>query len=232
MKKLQRERFALCLFSFVFPAVAFFCTGCGIISVLGTPTNYEREIPAEYDLAERAERKILVLVYQPGWLKAATNLRYYLTEAIRKNLMKKVKLAPDYLVAYNELSAFRSGRDDFSLLSPVEVSAALDADMVLFVTVEDYRLNEVTEIGYYKGFLDVQTVLLETETGRKLWPESSKSKSIKVGFEFEAGGREAAVRRLAAACAYCAVRYFYDCPKNKFKIADERTDFSWESWSK
>lgn len=232
MKKLQRERIVLCLFSFIFPAVAFFYTGCGIISVMGTPTNYEREIPAEYDLAGRTDRKILVLVNQPGWLGAGVNLRYYLTEAIRENLIKKAKLAPKYLVAYSELSAFRSGRVGFSSLSPVEVGAALDADMVLFVTVEDYRLNEVTEIGYYKGFLDVRTVLLETETGRKLWPESSKGKSIKVGFEFEAGGREAAVRRLAAACAYCTVRYFYDCPKNQFKIADERTDFSWENWSK
>ena len=38
--------------------------GCAIISLLGTPTNYERKIPAEYDLSELEDKTILVLVEQ------------------------------------------------------------------------------------------------------------------------------------------------------------------------
>jgi hypothetical protein len=38
---------------------------------------------------------------------------------------------------------------------------------------------------------------------------------------------EIAVERLTAASAHCLVRYLYDCPKNEFKIADERGTIGW-----
>ena len=63
----------------------------------------------------------------------------------------------------------------------------------------------------------------------KLWPESEESKSIKVGFEVEQRGKEIAIKRLAAAVAHCAVRHFYDCPKNKFKIPEDRSRINWEN---
>ena len=33
-------------------AAVFFCSGCGIVGLMGTPSQYEKKIPAEYDLAE------------------------------------------------------------------------------------------------------------------------------------------------------------------------------------
>ncbi len=104
--------------------------------------------------------------------------------------------------------------------------------MVLLVVVEDCELNKISEIDYYKGFLDARTVLLDVATGEKLWPESAESKTVRVGFEMESGGQAAAVRRLAAAGAHCTVRYFYNCPKDKFKIPDDRSDVAWENWKK
>ena len=208
----------------------FFQGGCGIIARLGTPTRHERKIPAEYGLARHKGQKILVLVNQPGWLGAQANLRYYLTDAMNKELTKKIKISPTNLVAYGELSEFRSNRPDFSLLSPVEVGTALGADMVLSVMVENYQLSEIAETGYYKGLLDAQVVLRSVATGAKLWPEAVHSKSIKVGFEVEAAGQEVAVKRLANACAYCTVRYLYDCPVDKFRIAEDRSGVGWEDW--
>ena len=217
---------------FLILVMVFFCSGCGIVSVLGTPSRHERKIPAEYDLTEHKDQKILVLVNQPAYLDAEVNLRYYLTRDVRENLIKRIKISPEELVGYSELSEFRSNRGDFSLLSPVEVGSALGADMVLLVMVENYRLSEMAETGYHTGFLGAQTILLETATGEKLWPESSKSKSIRVGFEVEKSGQEVAVERLTAACARCIVRYLYDCPKGKFKIADDESNIGWESWRK
>jgi len=227
MKKPQHKRFPFCLFTFTFLVAALFYSGCGVVGIVGTPTNYEKKIPAEYDLAEHKDQKILVLVNQPAWLNAQVNLRYYLTRAINKNLTAKVKIPPEYLVSYSELSEFRSNKSDFLSLSPVEVGEALDANMVLLVEIGSYELNRIAETSYYEGFLGVQSAFLDVATGEKIWPESAKSKSVKVGFEVETRGREIAVRRLTAASAYCLVRYFYDCPKNEFKIADERGTIGW-----
>lgn len=209
-------------------AAVFFYSGCGIVGLLGTPSQYEKKIPAEYDLTKQKDQKILVLVEQPGWLNAQTNLRYYLTEAIRKNLIAKVKVPPEYIISYNELSEFRSKKGDFSSLSPAAVGKALGADIVLLVMIEDYQLGEVAESGYFSGLLGTQAALFETAAGGKLWPESAESKGIKIGFETGEQGQKAAVHRLVNACAYCTTRYFYNCLKYKFKIFDEIRDTRWE----
>ena len=232
MKKPRHKRFAFYLFTFIFLTLALFHSGCGIVSVMGTSTRYERKIAAEYDLTSHTDQKILVLVNQPAYLNAQVNLRFYLTEAINRTFVGNIKFAPEQLVSYSKLSEFRSNENDFSLLLPAKVGEALDANMVLLVMVEDYQLHKMPEADYYKGSLSSRVVLLDTATGKKLWPESAKSKSIKVGFEIEQRGQEVAVKRLAAGCAHCIVRYLYDCPKNKFKIADDKSDVAWKSWNK
>jgi hypothetical protein len=211
-------------------AAVFFYNGCGFVGLVGTESPYEKKIPAEYDLAGQKGRKVLLLVEQPGWLSAQANLRYYLTEAIRENLIAKAKakIPPKYILSYNELSEFRSNKGDFSSLSPAAVGKALGADIVLLVIIEDYQLSEVVESGYYNGFLSAQAAIFEAG-GEKVWPEDAAGKSIKVGFETGEQGQEAAIKRLVSACAHCISRYFYNCPKYKFKISDEKRDIGWET---
>jgi len=233
MKKVDYKRFAFCILTFVFLTAVFFHSGCklgAVVGLMGSPTNYEKKVPAEYDLTQRKKQKILVLVDQPAYLNAQVNLRYYLTKAMSKNLTDRVRISPEYLVSYSELSEFRSNQPNFSLLLPTEVGKALGADMVLLVVIEDYQLQKLPEEGYYKGFLGVQSILFDVATGEKLWPLSEEGKSIKVGFEVESGGQETAVYRLVSACAYCNVRYLYNCPKKEFKIADDRNVAGWKDW--
>ncbi|MHC4158703.1 MAG: hypothetical protein ACYSSO_06460 [Planctomycetota bacterium] len=213
----------------------FFHGGCQyapLAGIFGTPGYHERTVTTEYNLAKHTDQKILVLVDQPGWLDAQMNLRFYLTRAINKDLVTKVKIPGTSLVSYNKLSEFRSNQPDFSLLSPVEIGTAVDANMVLLVVVEDYKLNEVAEGNYYEGFLGTRSALFDTATGEKLWPKSAASKSVTVGFEVEPRGRKVAVARLAMACAHCTTRYLYNCPKNRFKIIEDRSRVGWEKWQK
>ncbi|MGA1980543.1 MAG: hypothetical protein ABSG99_08310 [Sedimentisphaerales bacterium] len=212
-------------------AAVFFYNGCGMVGLLGTPSPYEKKIPAEYNLAGQKGRKVLLFVEQPGWLSTQANLRYYLTEAIRENLIAKVKVRPEYIISYKELSAFRSNKSDFSSLSPAAVGKALGADIVLLVVIEEYQLSEVAESDYYSGILRVQAALFETANGEKVWPEYAESKSIKVSFEAE-HGQETADKRLASACAHCITRYFYNCTEDKFKTFDEGGNTGWEEWKK
>lgn len=212
----------------VFPHAG--CNLAGVVPVLGTPTRYEKKIPAEYDLAEYKKEKIVVLVNQPGWLGAQVNLRYYLTEALNENLRKRIRIKDEYLVGYDELSEYRSNQANFSLLSVSEVGAALDAKMVLLVVVEDCQLTKMGEMDYYRGFLAARALLIEVGGGEKLWPKSSEGKSVRVGFEMMQGGQETAVVRLAASFAHCTVRYLYDCSVANFKIPDDRSGEGWEGW--
>ncbi len=227
MKKPQYKRFAFCLFTFAFLTVVFFHSGCRIVGIVGTPRSHEKKITAEYDLSAHRKQRVLVLVNQPAWLDAGVDLRYYITEAINTNLVRKVKIPSCNLVTYNKLFEFRSNQRNFSLLSPAKVGTALEADVVLLVMIEDYQLHEMAETGYYKGLLNTRTILLDAATAEKLWPKSAESKSIKVGFEVGERGRESALKRLVRACAYCTVRYLYDCPRNKFKIFDDKSDIGW-----
>ncbi|MHC4260112.1 MAG: hypothetical protein ACYSTF_06855 [Planctomycetota bacterium] len=224
MKKIQYLCFTSCLAL----AGIFFHSGCAAIGVLGTETSYEKKIAAEYDLAAQKKRKILVLVNQPVWLDSQVNLRYYLTAAIHQNLVIRAKVSPDNLIAYRKLSELRSNQPDYSSMSPAKVGAALGADMVLSVTVQECRLQEVAESNYYSGSLYTRTALFDSLTGARLWPGSASSKSVKVGFEVEGPSLEAAIGRLTASCAHCIVRYFYDCSEARFKIFDDRSDIDWE----
>jgi hypothetical protein len=209
-----------------------FLAGCGMASavgMLGTPTHHEQKIPAEYELTEQPDQKILVLVKQPVWLNTNTNLRYHLTKAINKRLTQKAAIPTENLITYNELALFRSTKTGFSSLSPPQVGAALNADTVMSVTIEDYQLSKMVDTEYYEGYLRTRAVLFDTATGEKLWPKLEKSKSVKVGFDIESAGRKIADARLVAACAHCTVRYLYNCPMHEFRIAEDRSRISWES---
>jgi hypothetical protein len=209
---------------FVLVAVCF-CSGCGFVGLMGTPSSYEKKIPAEYNLAKQRGKKakILVLVGQPGWLSTQANLRYYLTEAVRESLIAKVKVPPKYILSYKELSEFRSNKSDFSSLSPAAIGKALGADIVLLVTIENYQLDEVAGSGYYNGSLEAKAAIYDAN-GETVW----EGRSVQVGFDTGERGRDEAVRRLVNACAYCITRYLYNCPEYKFKISEEGGKTGWE----
>jgi hypothetical protein len=206
------------------------CGGCGLAGLLGTPTRYEQKVKAEYNLAAHKKQKMLVLVNQPAWLDAKDNLRYPLTEAMGKSLAKKVKIPAESIIGYETLSQFRSNQVNFSRLAPDKIGRSLGVDYVLLVVIGEYSLTEVPQTNYYKGQLSAEAVLIDAANGVKLWPAYETGRRIRVGFDAMAGDREIAVNRLADACAYCTVRFFYDCSVAKFKIAEDRSDVDLEKW--
>jgi len=216
------------IIAFFMLAGILFQSGCGLIAVMASPTPHEQKITAEYDLSERKDQKILVLVNQPAWLAADVNLRYYLTTSMHRTFTKKVEIESENFVDYNKLSDFRSNRSDFAFLSAQEVGKALGADVVLVITILNYQLSEMPEADYYDGWLNAGAALFDVASGEKLWPESAKSKRVQVGFDLESRGRRIAIIRLANAFAHCTIRYLYGCPKNQFKIIEDQSALNWE----
>jgi hypothetical protein len=221
---------------FLVLGIFLFCSGClpGMVALMGSPTNYEKKIPAEYDLAKNQgknkESKILVLVYQPSWLDSNTDLRYYITQSIESELTKKAKIHGDSFIGYDKLSNFRIENENFSELSPADVGKNLKADFVLMVSIESYKLEKMEDTDRYKGFLAIKGSLYDAADGNKLWPQMDDGKLVKVGFEISPNGQEVSVRQLTFDAAHCISRYLYDCIVAQFKIPDERTNEAWERW--
>ena len=91
-------------------AASLFHSGCGMVALIGTPSESEKKIPAEYNFAEHTNQKILILVKQPAYLTTQINLRYHLTRAIRRELIAKVEIPPERFIDYGELSRFRASQ--------------------------------------------------------------------------------------------------------------------------
>lgn len=205
-------------------------SGCGLVSVFGTPGYYEKKVPAEYQLGEHKDEKILVLAYQPAYLSTEVSLRYYVTEMMNRLIEEKVKFPSKNFVSYDELSQFRSERMDFAELSATEIGKALGADMVMVVMIDNSSVRELEDTGYYSGYMATRVSLMDVGTDKQVWPDNDKAKIINVGFEVEKRGKDAVVTRLAKACAYCTVRYLYDCKKARFSISDDRSKKQWQQW--
>lgn len=212
--------------------IAAFCSSCGIIARVFNPTRHEKKVQAEFDLSskEYKNKKILVLVKQPAWLNARVNLRSRLTKNINRELTDKLKIRTDLLVGYDEISDYRSSLIDLSSFSPMQAAKQMNADLLLSVAINNCKLNQIENTGYFEAFLRVNAELYNAGSGKKLWPDDDKARSVSVGFEIGPKGTSAAADRLANSMAHCIVRYLYNCPVDQFKTFDDRTGSVSERW--
>jgi len=209
------------------------CGGCGLAKMIATmtsPTSSEVKIKAEYNIVKQTAGKIIVLVDQSVLPNTEVNFRPYLTEAVNSQLFTRAKVKKEFLVPYRQLSTFRSSTPDFAQLAPVQIGAVFGADKVLLIMVEDYKLYNLAETGYYAGSLDTRSFLFDVETASVVWPKLDEGKPLSVEFDSQYGAAGAAEKLLAKITAHCIVRYFYDCPKDKFKTRGEITDPDVKRW--
>ncbi|MBL7106342.1 MAG: hypothetical protein ISS77_01880 [Phycisphaerae bacterium] len=218
----------------VFAFLAMFCSnGCSFVKlfeVFASPTRHERKIPAEFNLSETEDKKVLVLVNQPDWLAAPANLRYDLTEAVNKSLELRVGILPENIISYDALSDFRSKRSDFLMLDSAQIGKALGADMVMFISLDTFAVEQVEDTGYYNGLIEGRAVLVDVAESEKLWPKSSDSKPVKVGYEIGYKGQANAIKALCSAFAHCVTRNLYDCREDAYKVAEDRGGSGWKRW--
>jgi len=229
----QKRPFWLTLFFCICSAPLLLNYGCqlilGLPAIFGTPTSSETKIPAEYDLTQNQGQKIMVLVEQPFYLNTSANMRFFMTDAMIKMLKKYTEIPAESFIDYDAVADLRSKTPNFSLLPPEKAGSLLGADFVLLVVVSNFQVSPIGDSGYYNGLLDAQAMLIDVASGQKVWPALEQSKIVKVGFESQRTGSDAAAVRLSVAAAHCITRYLYDCRKNKFKISEERTDIGWEN---
>jgi len=195
--------------------------GCRATGVVLSPTIHEQKIPAEYKLAPQAKKGVLVFVDGAAGVTRSRDVIPELTEVVKELLVTRAKVNRKYIKGDKQLELLRARRNDLSVLSPVHIGKESGVGLVLYILIEDYGLQMVDKRGYYAGSLVTRSVIFDVGSGNILWPANGQGKRTIIKFGFETKGKELAKDRLALGAAQCITRYLYDCPKPRFKTADE-----------
>jgi hypothetical protein len=198
-----------------------FSSGCNVVGYMATPTNSEKEIPAEYDIKDASSGGIVVLVDEARGSGAGFDLSSELGEAIKLMLVEKAGVSKKDIYVYDKMELLRESRDVNIDKGPGEIASVYDADKVLYVVIDDYGLYLQDQRGYYSGMMTAGAMILDADIEVKLWPLDEPARMARASVEFETGGASATTARLVRIVSHIITRSLYDCKKNKYKIADE-----------
>ena len=200
--------------------------GCNVIGWMGSPTAYEKKVPAEYDL-HRTESRILVFVDQARSSSVGFRVRSALDVAVAGNLAGKVGVDKNNIIATVDYTP--SHVQAYAGLSPAQIGQKAGADLVLYIRIDKYEIEQLDRRGYFSGRLVTRSVLVDVGSAKVLWPASQEARLNRIKVELETGGREAALDRLMSGSAHCITRYFYDCPGPLFRWGDEQKEFDFDN---
>ncbi len=199
--------------------------GCNVVGFMGSPTAHEKKRPAEYKLRGTKSR-VLVFVDEARSSSVGFHVRGVLDRAVATYLVKKVRVDENNIIASAGYTS--SGLDAYAGLSPAQIGKKVGADLVLYIRIDKYGLNEMDRRGYYDGAMITRSVLVDVDSAKVVWPASKEARLNRIKVELETGGREAASNRLISGTAHCITRYFYDCPGDRFRWGDEQKEFKFD----
>jgi hypothetical protein len=218
------------LFTILIMALLLFCSGCNVLGLIASPTPHEKKVPAELDLKRYEDKKILVFVDSHAKMRSAVNIKALLSTSLQLYIEQKVRLKADDFVPVEMLDYLKGQRTDFKRLSPSKIGSLLSADLVLYVLVDDYKLNAMSNTGYYTGNLSVRSMMFDAGSGQLLWPSTKAGRASKSSIDLSAMGQSEVNQKLVKSVVHGIVRCFYDCPKNEYRPSNEVSDYGRRDW--
>jgi hypothetical protein len=193
-------------------AMAMPLGGCAVSAWFAAQFGPEKKVPAEYE--PPAGKTILVFVddmlhpvdYEP--------VKIELTEMLNAQLIDHKVAAKT--IPYPRLGEFISATPSFNSLAVGEVGRKLDADMVLYVQIDDFGLRDAAAAAeLWKGRLQTTVRLVDVTKGR-LWPTDDpaghmvlpKAETQTVSDSSQARGEQIS-KELAAETADKIAKLFY-----------------------
>ncbi len=201
--------------------------GCNVAGWMGSPTAHEKKRPAEYEL-HRTESRILVFVDQARSSAVGFRVRGALDVAVAGYLANKVRVDKNNIIATVDYTPSRV--QAYAGLSPAQIGQKAGADLVVYIRIDKYELEQMDRRGYFSGSMVTRSVLVDVGSAKVLWPASQEARLSRIKVELETGGREAATNRLMLGTAHCITRYFYDCPGTRFRWGDEQKVSQFDRW--
>lgn len=197
--------------------------GCkNLIGVIASPTNYEKKIPAEYNLPKEAKnRSILVVVDRAPASGPNKKVMPLLAGMVEKFLIKKAKIKEKYVLPYEEVDPLGSISGEVLAADPVKIGSDAGTELVLYILIEDYEMRLIDKRGYFTGRLATRSMLFDVASGAILWTADGDGKRVVAKVNLETQGRDRAIERLNMTTSHCITRHLYDCSKRLFKTADE-----------
>ena len=200
--------------------------GCNVVGWIGTPTPHEKKVPAEYELY-RTESRILVFVDQARSSSVGFHVRGALDAAVIGYLANMVRIDTNNIIA--PVGYTPSRVQAYAGLSPAQIGQKAGADLVLYIRIDKYELEQMDSQGFFSGRLVTRSVLVDVDSAKILWPASKEARLNRIKVELETHGREAISNRLMSGAAHCITRYFYDCPGDRFRWGDEQKRYKFDN---
>ncbi len=192
-------------------------TGCATPAALLSPTKREQKIPAQYEIRKNQDKKILILVEAARASRADKRIVEALGADIALKLKKNAKVNEKNLILAwtNPQTAIEQDG------SPANIAKKMDAGIAFYIVIEHFELYPAGHKDYYSGQLITSAAIVDANTSRIIWPEDTGVKRARSVVELETFGMASALDRLTQANAHILTRYLYDCPADRFKLADE-----------
>jgi hypothetical protein len=125
-----------------------------------------KKVPAQYEFDEKA--CLLVFVEDPKHLADQTSLKTQLTEYLIKDCENRGLVGK--AVPYRQLMHLAAATENFPSLSTAEVAKKLNADVVLYVEIDQFSIKDAANSPFWHGKLTTLVKVIGVKEGR-LWPK-------------------------------------------------------------
>lgn len=172
MKKLLRHAWLLALLG-VLPI-----GGCARPIIAWIVANFTppKKVEAKFELPD--DKRVLVLVENRTADGSFETVMRDLTKALNRELIKH-DLA-DKTIAYEELMALRFSTPDYGRLAVTRIGQKLNAELVLYVHIDQFSLKDNAEDVLWQGRLEASVRVVQVTEGltaeeARLWPKDRRA---------------------------------------------------------
>lgn len=186
-------------------------SGCAMVAWTATLFPPDKVKPL-YVIPEKST--LLVLVEDPKYLTAETSFKTELSEYLNREFEDRALVKR--VIPYRQLINLAAATANFRALSTAEVGKKLNADVVLYVEIDEFSLKDDPNSPFWHGKMSTVVRLVSTKEGR-LWPrdlpEGYKPTKVDRGSVSGDGSRrygQKLVREMAAEMAGNIAKLFYE----------------------
>ena len=149
--------------------------GCQVFAAIAAKMFPNETVPAAYTLPEKQ-----VAVVFPDDLQNPISyppLKRTLAERLSKQFVEKKLVAST--VPYDKLLDLQNAEPEFNRLHVPTVGRRVGAQLVIYVSIEDFRLKDTSADTLWRGRLSARVKVVDVAKGR-LWPEESAGRLVSV----------------------------------------------------
>jgi len=154
------------------------CSGCQVFAAGLAMAFPEEKVPAEFELPDAKSSKVLIFaddMFNPISYPPAKRA---LTEKMNQILIEK-QLAAE-VIPYDRLRDLETAEPDFNRLAVSTVGKRLGADLVIYVLLNPLSLKDNPADSFWRGRFSGRVRVVDTHQRRRIWPEESAGREIKV----------------------------------------------------